>query len=77
LFDPAEIIVGGPVSVLLDQGQGLLEGSLQKHLMPGQPAPPLRRSKLGPNAAALGGAFILHRQVMTVNEALVYRGVRG
>ena len=72
LFDPVEIIVGGPVSALFDTAQRDVEDCLRGHLMPGQPAPHLRRSSLGVTGPALGGAFILHRHVMTVNQELVY-----
>jgi predicted NBD/HSP70 family sugar kinase len=74
LVDPRDIIVGGPISILLHWARGSLEASLQAHLMPGQPAPRIIRSKLDLEGPALGGAYLLHKNVMTVNESFTYRG---
>ena len=76
LFDPGEIVLGGPVSVLFDYSSEAVRRSLERYLMPGRPSPQLRRSQLGADGTALGGAYLLHRRFMSLKNELVFHGLR-
>ncbi|WP_162244661.1 ROK family transcriptional regulator [Aureimonas sp. Leaf454] len=68
IFDPAEIIVGGPLAVLLDAAEPATLRSMRRHLMPDHPMPRLTRSALGADGPAIGGATLLHRAALRFGD---------
>lgn len=73
LIDPGEIVLGGPVAALFAAGEAEVAQALARHLLPGQPLPALRLSRSGAEGAALGGAALLHRRHLSVDEDFVFR----
>ena len=73
LIDPGEIVLGGPVAALFAASEAEVEQALARHLLPGQPLPVLRLSRSGAEGAALGGAALLHRRHLSVDEDFVFR----
>ncbi|ALN75496.1 ROK family transcriptional regulator [Aureimonas sp. AU20] len=71
LLDPDEIVLAGPVCALFQRGEIEVREALAKHLLPGQPLPRLSASRLGPDGAALGGARLLQRRLLSVDEDFV------
>ncbi|WP_061931840.1 ROK family transcriptional regulator [Aureimonas sp. AU22] len=72
IFDPGEIVVGGSVAVLFDLAREPVDRAMRSQLMPGRPAPHLKRSQLGPDGVAYGAATLLHRDAMAVRDDLVF-----
>lgn len=76
LLDPQRIVLGGPVAAVSAYGPQVIAEALAAHVMPGQPVPQVRLSALGLDGAAIGGASILHRAMLSVDRALVYHAPR-
>lgn len=73
IFNPTRIVLGGPVAALFDLCR---EETLQKigeNLLDDHPIPEIRLSSLGLEGPAIGGASMLHKQMLSVDEDLVYR----
>lgn len=77
VFNPARIVLGGPISSLLSFSEHGVLATMRKHLLPGQPLPIIELSSLGAEGPAIGAAAILHRRTLSFDEELVFHGVRN
>jgi predicted NBD/HSP70 family sugar kinase len=73
IFNPTRIVLGGKVSSLFPLCGEFLDDCLSSHLLLDQPVPEIRISTLDVNGPAVGGALILHRQMFSLDEGLVFR----
>ncbi len=76
VLNPATIVMGGPLSVLLRHDPASLDASVRRHLLANHPIPGLVVSALGPDGAAIGAASMLHRDMLALDEELVFNGRR-
>lgn len=72
IFDPAKIVLGGPVAPLLNHCLAETRAAVEADLLPGLPIPDLEVSPTGADAAALGSALILHGTFLQIDETLVF-----
>lgn len=77
IFNPARVVLGGPVAPLLRHCRDRTVDAIRRHLLPGHPIPEMRVSPTGPDAAAIGCAMILHRRFLDIDEDLVFGAARG
>lgn len=73
VFNPSKIVLGGPLGQLFDLCSDEVTGFLRGNLLDDHPVPPVILSGLGLEGPALGGASMLHRQMFSVDENLVFR----
>ncbi|MBO9197521.1 ROK family transcriptional regulator [Rhizobium sp. 16-449-1b] len=73
IFNPSRIVLGGTVASLFPQSSEMFKDALAANQVADQPVPEIRLSSLGLEGPALGGALILHRQMFSLDEALVFR----
>jgi len=74
VLDPEKIVIGGALVALYPHVEKEVIQSLRQHLLPEHPFPPVRISNLQENAAAIGGAAILHRAFLAIDESVVFEG---
>jgi predicted NBD/HSP70 family sugar kinase len=77
IFNPARIVIGGPVAELFDLCRDETLEKVRHNLLDDHPMPDVRLSSLGPEGPAIGGASMLHKQMLSVDENIVYRRTRG
>ena len=77
IFNPARIVVGGPVAELFDLCRDETLEKVRHNLLDDHPMPDVRLSSLGPEGPAIGGASMLHKEMLSVDENIVYRRTRG
>jgi predicted NBD/HSP70 family sugar kinase len=75
-FDPQRVVLGGPVAALFHLARGGVLSAMKEHFLPGRNLPKVSVSSLGAEAPALGAASILHRDLISFNEDLVFRSAR-
>ncbi|GLS22384.1 transcriptional regulator [Labrys miyagiensis] len=73
LFNPSRIVIGGRVAPLFQLCRARVMESVQRHLLADHPQPFITLSTLGFEGPAIGAAKMLHRQLFSVNEDLVFR----
>lgn len=73
IFNPSRIVLGGKVASLFPLCGNLLDEALAMNVLPDQPIPEIRLSPLEVEGPALGGALVLHRQMFSLDEELVFR----
>lgn len=73
IFNPARIVLGGPVAMLYDLCRDQVMANVRQNLLDEHPIPEIRLSKLGPEGPAIGGASMLHKRMLSVDEELIYR----
>jgi predicted NBD/HSP70 family sugar kinase len=76
-FDPAKIVLGGPIAALFPFGEQDVLASMRNHLLPSQPSPSIERSPIGAEGPAIGAAAILHRRMLSFDENIVFNGARS
>lgn len=72
VFDPAKLILGGPLAELYRYAEADTLNAIETHLVNPFKLPSIEVSKLGPDVCAVGAAMILHHDVISINEQLVY-----
>ncbi|MDP4299997.1 ROK family transcriptional regulator [Leptothrix discophora] len=72
VLDPGRIVLGGPVAALFEPARQEVLASVRKHLVPPLQLPRIEVSSLGTDACAIGGALLLHRAHLSIDERLVY-----
>ena len=77
VFNPARIVLGGPIAALFRFGEPDVMASMRRRLLPSQPLPAVELSPLGAEGPAIGAAAIMHRRMLSFDEDLVFNGVRG
>jgi len=73
IFNPSRIVLGGPVAGLFQLCKEDVTQNIRRNLLDDHPVPLILLSKLGLEGPALGGASMLHRNVLSVDEGLVFR----
>lgn len=73
IFNPSRIVLGGPVAALFDLCEAEVLESIRRNLLDDHPVPAVMLSDLGLEGPALGGAFMLHREMFSVDEGLIFR----
>ncbi|OWV86867.1 ROK family transcriptional regulator [Rhizobium sp. R693] len=73
IFNPSRIVLGGKVASLFPLCGNLLDKALAANVLADQPIPEIRLSELDVDGPALGGALVLHRQMFSLDEELVFR----
>jgi len=73
VFNPSRIVLGGKVASLFPYCGQMLEEGLTANVLGDQPIPEIRLSEVGVEGPALGGALVLHRQMFSLDEELVFR----
>jgi predicted NBD/HSP70 family sugar kinase len=76
IFNPTRIVLGGPVAVLYELCREQVLHNVRHNLLDDHPIPEIRLSGLGPEGPAIGGASMLHKRMLSVDESLVYRTAR-
>ncbi len=76
VFNPERIILGGPVAQLFPHADEAVDAALRAHMLPSQPRPSVALSVHGADGPALGAAFMLHRNRLSLNEAIIFNGAR-
>jgi predicted NBD/HSP70 family sugar kinase len=74
VLDPGRIVLGGPVAGLYPCAERYVLDSISNHLVQPSPLPGIEVSALGPDACAIGGALLLHRAQLSIDERIVYGG---
>jgi predicted NBD/HSP70 family sugar kinase len=72
IFNPARIVLGGPVAALFDLCRDETLEKVARNLLEGHPVPEIKLSTLGLEGPAIGGASMLHKQMFSVDESLVF-----
>ena len=75
VLDPSRIVLGGPVAALYRACAPAVADALARHLVQPAQLPPIEVSAQGAEVCALGGAMLLHRAHLSIDERLVYGGV--
>jgi hypothetical protein len=65
-------VLGGPVAALFDLCREETLEKVTRNLLEGHPIPELKLSCLGLEGPAIGGASMLHKQMLSVDESLVF-----
>lgn len=73
IFNPSRIVLGGPVASLFALCEKEVKQAIRRNLLDDQPVPEMAVSALGLEGPALGGAFMLHRNALSLNQDLVFR----
>jgi predicted NBD/HSP70 family sugar kinase len=73
-LDPGRIVLGGPVAALYAYVQIEVTESISKHLVQPSALPRVELSTLGTDVCAIGGALMLHRCLLAIDERIVYGG---
>lgn len=73
IFNPSRIVLGGPVAGLFRYCEADILETIRRNLLDDHPVPQVSLSELGLEGPALGGASMLHRDMMSVDEGLVFR----
>lgn len=73
IFNPSRIVLGGPVAGLFQLCEDDVIHNIRRNLLDDHPVPFISLSRLGLEGPALGGASMLHRNVLSVDEGLVFR----
>jgi len=76
IFNPTRIVLGGPVAMLYELCRDDVLHNVRRNLLADHPIPQIRLSGLGLEGPAIGGASMLHKRMLSVDEGLVYRGTR-
>lgn len=77
IFNPTRIVIGGPVAALFDLCRGEVMLRVGQSLLEDHPIPEIKLSSLGPDGPAIGGASMLHKRMLSVDEGFVFRGTRS
>ncbi len=72
VLDPGRIVLGGPVAALFEPARQAVLDATARHLAPPHELPAIERSHLPVDACALGGAMLLHRAHLAIDERLVF-----
>ncbi len=72
IFNPARLVLGGPVAALFDLCRVETLENVTRNLLDGHPIPAIKLSSLGLEGPAIGGASMLHKQMFSVDENLVF-----
>jgi len=72
IFNPTRIVLGGPVAALFDLCREETLEKVASNLLEGHPIPEIKLSSLGLEGPAIGGASMLHKQMLSVDENLVF-----
>lgn len=75
VLDPEKIVIGGALAALYPLVEQATITSLRQHLLPEHPLPPIFISSLRENAAAIGGAAMLHHAFLAIDESVVFEGL--
>lgn len=73
IFNPSRIVLGGPVARLFELCRGAVVAHVGRNLLDDHPVPEVSLSPLGLEGPALGGASMLHRNMLAVDQDLVFR----
>ena len=76
VLNPQNIVLGGPVAPLFDHSRKAVADSMTRNLLPNHPLPKIKLSALGTDGPAIGAAAILHRNMISFDENLVFNGAR-
>lgn len=72
VLDPERIVIGGALSRLVPLAREGISNALAAHLFPGHPQPDIMPSEVRANGPALGGALILLRDFLAIDEQIVF-----
>jgi predicted NBD/HSP70 family sugar kinase len=72
VLDPETIAIGGAVAILYSLAEAKVHASIKQHLFEGHPLPSIHISDLEEDAPAIGGAAILHRDFLAIDETIVF-----
>ena len=72
ILNPEKIIIGGPISILIDYAYDALMQHIQDHLLDDSNLPILERSKMSAEAPATGAALMMHKEFFAYNKALLF-----
>lgn len=72
IFNPGRIVLGGPVAALFRLCEKDVLRNIRLNLLDDYPTPNVVLSEMGSEGPAIGGASILHRRMLSVDEELVF-----
>ncbi len=72
VLDPERIVIGGALSTLIPLARQEISTALAAHLFPGHPQPDIVTSEGQTNGPALGGALILLRDFLAIDEQILF-----
>jgi hypothetical protein len=67
-------VLGGPVAAFFSHNPAFIQAQMAAHLLPDHPLPELHFSPLGSYGPAIGAASLMHREFLSMDEALVFEG---
>ncbi len=73
IFNPSRVVLGGPVARLFQLCAEDILRNTRRNLLDDHPVPEVVLSTLGLDGPALGGASMLHHDMISVDEDLVFR----
>ena len=73
IFNPSKIVLGGPVAALFRLCEDEVLLNIHRNLLDDHPVPTVALSRLGLEGPALGGASMLHRDMLSVDQGRVFR----
>lgn len=76
VLDPGRIVLGGPVAALYAFAASDVQDAVKRHMVSPFTGPAIEVSSLGGDACALGGAMMLHHELLSIDEQIVY-GAHG
>lgn len=72
VLNPGAIILGGSVAPVFRHVAGEVEAAMRREFLEGFPMPRIEVSALGIEGPALGGAFIMHQRMFSIDERAIY-----
>lgn len=72
ILNPERIIIGGPISILVDHAYDELMQHIQDHLLDESNLPILECSKMSAEAPATGAALMMHKEFFAYNKTLLF-----
>lgn len=72
IFNPAKLVLGGPMATLVPHMRVEIMDSVQRHLATPYPIPTIELTQFEKEVCALGGAMLSHRKVFSFKEDLVF-----
>jgi predicted NBD/HSP70 family sugar kinase len=73
IFNPSRIVLGGPVAGLFRLCEQDVLKNVRRNLLDDHPLPTVEVSELGLEGPAAGAAFMLHREMLSLDEGLIFR----
>ena len=77
ILDPESIVIGGSLVALIPFAEKEIVQAIVTHLLPGHPHPLIRTSERGADGPAIGGAVILLRDFLAIDEQVVFAGTEN